>query len=351
MFQNMGPSPTGRSGHAMASVGTRVFVLGGESFTPTKTDDPTLVHVLDTSASLYAIVSSTPSLPLSEHIKYPSPKDPPPQPAHTSNVSLSRRSSGSSHPAPHATSAPNPTVNGRAMSPTPVPNSETEDPRRAMSPASARSTKPVNGAVFSNGKGKTPLRPKREDDDIIIDDNVDSRTSESYTRERRVSPDQGQPARAKSPGQFSVVNRAMSPNGEGQQPNLVGVTMAAVNGVNGRSSPAGDRERTKTPTDAFYNPSGSSAVNGVVRPASRTGNGSVGNVTADLLRDLKAKEVELESVKKQLAWTREGLGKASRAGYIFVDRDDISEVGEGQTTELALKFKQFKAQIQVGYLN
>ena len=49
MFQNMGPSPTGRSGHAMASVGTRVFVLGGESFTPTKTDDPSLIHVLDTS--------------------------------------------------------------------------------------------------------------------------------------------------------------------------------------------------------------------------------------------------------------------------------------------------------------
>jgi hypothetical protein len=52
MFQNMGPSPTGRSGHAMASVGTRVFVLGGESFTPNRTDDSSLVHVLDTSASL-----------------------------------------------------------------------------------------------------------------------------------------------------------------------------------------------------------------------------------------------------------------------------------------------------------
>lgn len=49
MFQNMGPSPSGRSGHAMASMGTRVFVLGGESFTPSKTDDPSIIHVLDTS--------------------------------------------------------------------------------------------------------------------------------------------------------------------------------------------------------------------------------------------------------------------------------------------------------------
>src|ERR1700675_3061192 len=50
MFQNMGPSPSGRSGHAMASMGTRVFVLGGESFTPSKTDDPSIIHVLDTSS-------------------------------------------------------------------------------------------------------------------------------------------------------------------------------------------------------------------------------------------------------------------------------------------------------------
>jgi hypothetical protein len=30
MFQNMGPSPSGRFGHAMASSGTRELVLGGE---------------------------------------------------------------------------------------------------------------------------------------------------------------------------------------------------------------------------------------------------------------------------------------------------------------------------------
>ena len=56
MFQNMGPSPNGRSGHAMASAGSRVFVLGGESFSAPKSDDPALVHVLDTSASFPVIV-------------------------------------------------------------------------------------------------------------------------------------------------------------------------------------------------------------------------------------------------------------------------------------------------------
>ena len=52
MFQNMGPSPSGRSGHAMATAGQKVFVLGGESFSPSKADDPSFTHVLDTSACL-----------------------------------------------------------------------------------------------------------------------------------------------------------------------------------------------------------------------------------------------------------------------------------------------------------
>ncbi|EJU00094.1 hypothetical protein DACRYDRAFT_101149 [Dacryopinax primogenitus] len=73
IFQNMGPAPTGRSGHAMASFGQRVFVLGGESsaLTPSPSDptqfttspkssQPDIIHVLDT-----------------KHIKYPDPTKPP----------------------------------------------------------------------------------------------------------------------------------------------------------------------------------------------------------------------------------------------------------------------------------
>lgn len=310
MFQNMGPSPTGRSGHAMASVGPKVFVLGGESFTPTKSEDPSLVHILDTSACPFPTLSPRSGLThLTEHIKYPSPKDPPPQSSHVSNPSLSRGPSASSQAPPPYASTTTLASNGRAMSPSTAPTLESEDPRRAMSPASLRSVKTVNGTVQPNpnGKGRPPSRPKREDDEIIIDDNADTRTSESYTRERTVSPDQGPPSRAKSPGQHNVASRGMSPNGEsqnpsGQQPNMVGMTMATVNGVAGRSSPAVDRERSKTPTDGSHSTSGPSGINGFVRPASRTGNGSVGNVAADLLRDLKAKELELESTKKQLAW-------------------------------------------------
>lgn len=45
----MGTTPSGRSGHAMASMGSKIFVLGGESFVPFKTDDPDLIYVLDSS--------------------------------------------------------------------------------------------------------------------------------------------------------------------------------------------------------------------------------------------------------------------------------------------------------------
>jgi len=48
MFQNLGPTPSGRSGHAMASVGSRVYVLGGESSPSPKVDDPGIVHFLNT---------------------------------------------------------------------------------------------------------------------------------------------------------------------------------------------------------------------------------------------------------------------------------------------------------------
>ncbi|KAG5647562.1 hypothetical protein DXG03_008915 [Asterophora parasitica] len=366
MFQNMGPSPSGRSGHAMASVGSRVYVLGGESFTPSKTDDPSLVHVLDT-----------------KHIKYPASKDPPPTSVNAANQGLQRKASANATPAQPPAVAQ--LANGRPLSPSTI-HSDSEDPRRAMSPASARSIKPTNGITqqpFPNGKSKPPTRPRREDDDALgTDDGFDNATTDSHgprERERTMSPEYQQQARAKSPAQSvgggGSGSRAVSPNGDlftigqqqQQQPNMVGVTMSAINGVGGRTSPAvvereRERDRTKTPTDAFHtggNQAGSPApgANGFQaqqqnhQPGSRTGHigggGSVGNVTAELIRDLKAKEVELEGAKKQTAWMKEALAKASKAGFAYADVE-LSEDGKegGQNVEMAMKFKQFKAQIQ-----
>ncbi|KAE8221498.1 hypothetical protein CF319_g5154 [Tilletia indica] len=53
MFANMGPAPSGRSGHCLVNFNNKVVVLGGESFTGNKGDDPGMIHVLDTGKIKY----------------------------------------------------------------------------------------------------------------------------------------------------------------------------------------------------------------------------------------------------------------------------------------------------------
>jgi hypothetical protein len=56
-FHNVGPSPHRTSYHAMASDGTRVFVLGGFS-EDAQSDEISLIHVFDTSMYFRSVVSS-----------------------------------------------------------------------------------------------------------------------------------------------------------------------------------------------------------------------------------------------------------------------------------------------------
>lgn len=51
----MGPAPTPRSGHAMVAAHGKVFVVGGEANAASIAgrDDPSLVHILDSSTSAY----------------------------------------------------------------------------------------------------------------------------------------------------------------------------------------------------------------------------------------------------------------------------------------------------------
>lgn len=49
-FKNVGQAPHSRAGHKMVADGTRVFVLQSESSVETWVDDPSVIHVLETSA-------------------------------------------------------------------------------------------------------------------------------------------------------------------------------------------------------------------------------------------------------------------------------------------------------------
>ena len=249
-----------------------------------------------------------------------------------------------------------PNINGRSMSPNIAPE-------RAMSPSGRPGPNGVvqqafpNSAIGNGKSNKAPVRPERGDGDFNAqEDGYDMVSSESFSmRERTVSPDQQ--TRAKSPAQGSVASRGVSPSSNtGHAPNMIGVSM----GINGRSSPAVTGRAS--PSTGRASPvierpkpgggGGEGMTNGLVRPGSRTGNGSGENVAADLLRDLKAKDVELDSVKRQVVWMKEALAKATRAGYVHMDREgspDLADDGtqESRYTELALKFKQFRAQMQV----
>ena len=255
------------------------------------------------------------------------------------------------------------------MSPSVAPG-----PERAISPAGKKPMQPngvvqqaFSNAAASNGKGKAPVRPQRNDEEFGTDDGLDINSSESYQPQ----------SRAKSPS----TTRAVSPPAS-QAPSMAAISMGLNGPSNGRSSPAVTGRaspltgrsspvvRTVAGSNAghgneTYVPNGpniSPSINGFPRPGSRTGNGSAGNVTADLINTIKAKDLELDSVKRQMAWMKEALGKATRSGFVHTDREGSPEMGfannltpspedsgDGKYAEMALKFKQFKAQVQVSF--
>ena len=121
MFANMGPSPSGRSGHALATFQNKVIVLGGESFTGAKPDDPSMIHVLDTGK-----------------IKYP-----PDNPSQRGGSMSTRKSSlPSGAVAPGQSQIPGPSGSVRS---TMSPVAEEEAARRAMSPTQRGPPRQPNG--------------------------------------------------------------------------------------------------------------------------------------------------------------------------------------------------------------
>ncbi|GAA5956541.1 hypothetical protein JCM3765_003477 [Sporobolomyces pararoseus] len=132
MFQNMGPAPSGRSGHAMATWQNKVLVLGGESYTSMRSDDPALVHTLDTTKIKYPPDSARPPPAQVASNQAPIPAPPPTSSAPSNlnnlppNPSSPNGSSGlpvsrkSSIPVPRDGSTPTPDelLRQRAASPT-----------------------------------------------------------------------------------------------------------------------------------------------------------------------------------------------------------------------------------------
>ncbi|KAI9289530.1 hypothetical protein BC943DRAFT_300260 [Umbelopsis sp. AD052] len=65
MFQNMGPAPTPRSGHTLTAQKDKIYVLGGEPANGMKSEDATMIYILDTTKIKYPETTQTPSSPTS----------------------------------------------------------------------------------------------------------------------------------------------------------------------------------------------------------------------------------------------------------------------------------------------
>lgn len=279
-------------------------------------------------------------LGLVEHIKYPTTSSPP---ANANGSAPTRKTSVQA-------SIGQPINGTRATSPTGEPTSDVEDARRAMSPSSMRSVQNgiALGGINNSLRGKQVLRaPQEESEDF----DGDSSPEVASSAERAVSPDQ---ARAKSPSALAS-NRAISPISQAPEHHEpMSMTRAAID-MNGsaaalRSTSPTAGDRGKTSMDSYYGPKAASpTINGF----SHTKSGSTSNATADLMRDLKEKEGEIQTMKKREAWMKAALTKASRSGFVYADGEafssdaDDDDIDTRKVADMVMNLKNFRAKMQV----
>lgn len=392
----------------MASAGSRVFVIGGESSTISKPDDPSIIHVLETSMRFFVSCNLLLLiLHLSGSIKYPES---------SRNTIQSPQAPVNGTPQQQPNQAPSQIARGpiasRAFSPQQNGSgSDAEDVRRnlAASPTGGRPARGEKGEVISGPAGPMqpfPIAPVRtnpaadvqrermrspvqqtqsqishqaydqdqdytpqqssEDDEVVL--------GSGRSREGAFSPDAQSSrtvrnnARSPTPTNGSQA-RAMSPTTNGPSPQAPAQIIS--NRLAARSpSPV---VSTPPPGDAFHygarpapaplkqvvNGSSSSSVPRAGSPASNIAAGSVrGSPSNEVLRDLRAKDAELESARRRETWMRAALLKARSQGFVWGDQDladalrDTQGTADGsvdrqQLQDLVLKFRTDYARMEV----
>lgn len=231
------------------------------------------------------------------------------------------------------------------------PGPDSEALRRTMSPTNPpKTTDAQPGQYTSAEKGKTPMRPKREDEDSDVSDM-------NGAPERSVSPEQ----RARSPtyagtgGASRTVSPVQRPGfGDDQPVSMTSIVMSASGGggagLAARSvSPPVDR--SKPPTDAFY----TSGRNGSPGTPTSQPNGHTHDSPSPSASSV-------EDMRKREAWLKAALVRASRSGFVYADAQDPPEdlvldfanADQGETkrvVEMIMNLKHMRAAIQVRLLS
>ena len=303
MFQNMGPAPSGRSGHAMATWGSRIYVCGGESYTSERVDNPNMVHVLDTAK-----------------IKYP-------QDANRRTNNDPQQAARARSPPPMAAAGPSSStdraaspVNGRAGGSRPPAATTVVPPPAVVAPASfgqAMNTSPPTASPPQppNGIVKAPQRPWREGDDVV------------------------QPARAASP--TIAVTRSVSPNG---------IVTAARPRATQPQSTASPKTSPPSPFNAQFN--GQTAPTGRGQYArSPSPHGQQRSMDAELAAVVPPPVASISSAPapvvdgKREQWMRAALALASQRGFLLPPADEGD--ARGSIESLSADRKLVEALVQL----
>ena len=273
-----------------------------------------------------------------EHIKYPKPDSKTdPNPVKPGDKTPLARKLSAGVPGPVLEQPPPrpPSSSGTNAARGASPLQQGADPeelRRAVSPPNTRAQRPSPNDLTSQPAGMIgkPRRvPGGEDDAEGL--------TESAIRERALSPDQ---------------TRALSPPARGGTPTGPIIEGVAKSGQRSES-PLVERERAKSPDSPNYvqQQSNLTSANGL-SSAHSTKSGSTSDISADLIRDLKARDSELETLRRRQAWTKAALVQACHAGFVYVnagpgDEDRGVTNEQPKIAEAVITLKQLHGSIQV----
>jgi len=208
-----------------------------------------------------------------------------------------------------------------------------EELRRAVSPQNTRAQRSSPNDLTSQPAGMIG-KPRR----VPGGEDEAEGSTESAIRERALSPDQA---------------RALSPPARGGTPTGPTSIESVVKTRQRSESPLVERERVKSPDSPNYGQQQSNltSVNGLSSNHS-TKSGSTSDISTDIIRDLKARDAELETLRRRQAWMKAALVQACHAGFVYVnaspgDEDRGVTNEQPKIAEAVITLKQLHGSIQV----
>ncbi|KAK9423586.1 putative Cell polarity protein [Seiridium unicorne] len=311
-FQNMGPTPSARSGHSMTTVGKSIVVVGGEPSSATnQVNDLSIVYVLDTTK-----------------IRYPNDAQ---IQSNTQKMQQQRRPSGSEEPGTAQRAGPpregsngpgqrRPQEAARPISPPKAINGNQMDGAAATASASA-STKPPRAALAQGPAGPPPQGqpPRPTVNTATVNGRVRNASIERIEREAAGSGSSSPNLRNQSPILRDVIKEeptASSPVSNGRRTPNQGRKAETAVADTIKSKPA-RQTRGQSSVDSTTEPS---LKNVTTRPSSpppptRQNSNPLARRSSGRNSQTVALLKELDSARNRNAWYASELELARKSGY------------------------------------